>query len=267
MSLAGTRREDLAVGMEVEVNPRNDRTRTKLESGKISEILSSTPFHTHGILVILESGITGRVKNIVGKAADANSDAKYEKVVEKHTTEEIIAGGENHFVEFKSSALWSERLLIEDIKRSGSKDIQKYKREASKVLIAKTIAAFLNTDGGVLLIGVKENKDSRQDEVIGIESEYGKLEDRCSDGYRRKIIDSIIGPYFPKSIFNHFNSYIQIEFDNFNGKVLCRIDIEKSDQKVFLKIMNIDSFFIRVDASTRQLIGEEIIDYCFKRFA
>ncbi|MGW8194822.1 MAG: efflux RND transporter permease subunit, partial [Desulforhopalus sp.] len=49
----------LGVGMMVEINPRNDRTRKKLVVGRIEEILTNAETHPHGILVKLTNGETG----------------------------------------------------------------------------------------------------------------------------------------------------------------------------------------------------------------
>ena len=101
---------------------------------------------------------------------------------------------------------------------------------------------MLNSDGGNLVIGLKEIKDGGADKIIGIESEFKKLTDPCIDGYRRMILDKIIKPYFPPGIFNHFNNYIRIIFEKFDNKTLCWLRIKKSDQKVFLKINRKDLF-------------------------
>ena len=80
------------------------------------------------------------------------------------------------------------------------------------------------------------------------------------------IIDSIIKPYFPSVVLNHFNNYLSIEFQEFEGLTICKINIAKSEHKVFINVINQDYFYIRVDATTRQLTGEEIVDYCMRRF-
>jgi len=261
-------REDLAIGMMVEINPRDDRSRKIRVSGELTEVLTNASTHSHGILVKLMSGEIGRVKKILSSNAiesKSNSIKELDNLTVA-SSEELITNGENHFVEFKSSMLWSERLTPEQISSNKSKHVSKYGRNASKVIVAHTVCGFLNADGGDLFIGIKENKESKDDEIIGVESEYSKLKDACDDGYRRKIIDSIIKLFFPSFIFNHFNTYLNISFVTIDNNKVCRINISKSDQKVFLNINNEEMFFVRVDASTRQLHGEEIVDYCMKRF-
>jgi tetratricopeptide (TPR) repeat protein len=178
----------------------------------------------------------------------------------------LIRGGENEFVEFKSSALWSKSLSKGEIAASDSKDVHKFGKDTSKVIIAKTIASFLNTEGGNLVIGIKENKGGAPNEIIGIENEYLKLKDPCPDGYRRMLIDEIIRKYLPSEIFHHLNTYLRIHFMKMEDRTLCWLEIKKADDGVFLKVQDDESFFIRIDAETRQIADKALVNYCRKRF-
>ena len=178
----------------------------------------------------------------------------------------LIRGGENEFVEFKSSALWSKSLTRAEITASDSKDVHKFGKDTSKVILAKTIAGFLNTEGGNLVIGIKENKGGTQNEIVGIENEYPKLKDPCPDGYRRMLIDEIIRKFLPSGIFHHLNNYIRIHFMKMDEQTLCWLEIKKGDDGVFLKIQDEEYFFIRIDAETRQIADKALVDYCRKRF-
>lgn len=180
--------------------------------------------------------------------------------------EELIVGGENESVEYKSSVLWSKNYTPELITESKSTELKLFGKEASKIIIARTIAGFLNTEGGHLIIGVKETKNLNKNEIIGIESEFPKLKDPCVDDYRRMIVDDIIRKYFDSDIYNHLGKYIKITFPQIEDKTLCRFQIKKSDTKVFLTINKEDHFYIRVDAETREIKGKQIIDYCIKHF-
>ena len=262
--------KNLKIGMHVDINPQTDRTRKKIIQGVISEILTKSNNHPHGVLVLLESGEKGRVKAIHDQDCintPVENDTVQKKEKNPTSLKEYIDEGENHHVEYKSSALWSTNFTKNDINshQPQSKELHTYGKDTSKVIIAKTLAGFLNTDGGTLIIGLKENKNNNGDEVIGIEEEFNCLKDQCQDGYRRMLVD-LIKNYFPSDIFNHLNQYLKIRFDEVNGKVVCGIMASRSDQRVFLKLKGVDHFYIRTDASTRELHGEEIIDYCLKRF-
>ena len=178
----------------------------------------------------------------------------------------IIAGGESERVEYKSTALWSKFFSKGDIAASDSKDVHKFGRDASRFIIAKTIAGFLNTNGGNLVIGVRENKAGMPDEIIGIDHEYPKLKDPCSDGYRRMIVDDIVRTYLPSEIFHHLNEYITMHFPKVQDKTLCWLEIKKADDGVFLKTRDEEFFFIRIDAETRQISDRALVDYCRRQF-
>ena len=60
----GTRRNDIRVGITVMVVQKQDQRSGKLTEGVVKRILTNSPEHHHGIKVMLESGIVGRVKEI-----------------------------------------------------------------------------------------------------------------------------------------------------------------------------------------------------------
>lgn len=264
------KKQDLKIGMIVEINPQTDRSRQQIIKGVITNILTKAETHPHGILVKLESGETGRVKKIIGGLVSSDEPAAPNNNEQSGSIKlnDLIQKGENHNVEFKDRALWSATFTNEDIKnhRPKTKELHAYGKATSKVIVAKILASFLNSNGGTLIIGVKENKDGTEDKIVGVEQEYEKLKDPCQDGYRRMMVD-LIKDYFPSYIFNHFNDYFQIDFEEIEGKYVCGITVSKSDKRVFLNLNETDHFFIRADASTRELMGEEVVDYCHKRFS
>lgn len=63
--LDGNLRKNVQIGIEVEVVQKQDQSTGKLTSGVVKKILTNSPNHPHGIKVMLESGIVGRVKTIL----------------------------------------------------------------------------------------------------------------------------------------------------------------------------------------------------------
>jgi uncharacterized repeat protein (TIGR03833 family) len=61
----GTRRADIKPGLDVMVELPEDKRSGKLVGGKVKEVITSAPNHPHGIKVMLESGLVGRIKQIV----------------------------------------------------------------------------------------------------------------------------------------------------------------------------------------------------------
>lgn len=63
--MSGTKRENIMQGTKVKVVQKQDQRTGKLTEGTVSTILTNSSTHPHGIKVKLESGIVGRVKEIL----------------------------------------------------------------------------------------------------------------------------------------------------------------------------------------------------------
>ena len=176
--------KNIIKGMNVEIFTNKG----KLTKGEIEEIGSRKEFDPDGIMVVLKTGEVGRVKRILS-----------EKITSE--IENLIKKGENSRLELKADALWSLNKTEQEIKESKSYDLHTYRHKASKVIIARAIAALLNSEGGVLIIGIKEKKDHSNDfDIIGIEEDINRLKtidkDASKDGYKRMIVDEIITAVF-----------------------------------------------------------------------
>ena len=58
-------RDQIAVGLLVEIIQKQHQRSGKLTSGKVKRILGLSRFHPYGIKVELDSGMIGRVQKIV----------------------------------------------------------------------------------------------------------------------------------------------------------------------------------------------------------
>ena len=65
MSMEGTRRANVKPGIAVMVELTEDKRTGRLTEGRVKEVLTSSPNHPHGIKVMLENGLVGRIKLIV----------------------------------------------------------------------------------------------------------------------------------------------------------------------------------------------------------
>ncbi len=61
----GRNRNQISIGLEVEVVQKQDQRTGDLTNGIVEKILTKSAFHPHGIKVMLESGAVGRVKEIL----------------------------------------------------------------------------------------------------------------------------------------------------------------------------------------------------------
>jgi uncharacterized repeat protein (TIGR03833 family) len=63
--MEGTRRADIQPGIDVLVELTEHKRTGRLTEGKVKEVLTSSPNHPHGIKVMLENGLVGRIKQII----------------------------------------------------------------------------------------------------------------------------------------------------------------------------------------------------------
>jgi len=261
-------KKKVIVGKYVTISQKNGKT----SQGMVRSVLRESKDET---IVELLNGSMGRVIKIIPQRANIPIEKKRSIISQNitiksnETQENKLFSGETNNIEYKLSALWSQNLSREAIDNLKTPEVKKYGNRASKIIIAKVIAGFLNSSGGDLIIGIREEKEQQKDnEIEGIDNEFKQLKnkDYGEDGYKRMIMDDIIRPHFSKEIFNHFNDYFKITFPKKENKTLCRINIKKSNSEVFITIGNNDHFFIRVDTQTRELRGKEIIDYIRRHF-
>ncbi|MGL6104610.1 YwbE family protein [Romboutsia sp.] len=62
--MTGTKRSNIKIGSAVLVVQKQDQRTGKLTEGIVKRILTNSAEHHHGIKVMLESGIVGRVKEV-----------------------------------------------------------------------------------------------------------------------------------------------------------------------------------------------------------
>lgn len=61
----GTERDNIKIGLAVAIVQKQDQRTGALTEGIVSEILTNSSYHPHGIKVRLESGEVGRVQEIL----------------------------------------------------------------------------------------------------------------------------------------------------------------------------------------------------------
>lgn len=65
INMSGQERQNIKIGSNVNVVQKQDQCSGKLTQGIVKRILTNSKTHPHGIKVMLESGIVGRVKEIL----------------------------------------------------------------------------------------------------------------------------------------------------------------------------------------------------------
>ena len=163
-----------------------------------------------------------------------------EEELKQPSTEEIIAEGENARVEFKSSARWNYKKGGQDT------DIE--------LGVVKTVAGFMNTEGGTLLIGVNDGG-----EAIGLADDLKLVPNQNRDGYARWLTRLLMNSMGKSAAMN-----AAISFESVYGKDVCRVEVRPSRKSVFVnapKSKNKDEFYVRMNNQTEQLSMEEMLEY------
>lgn len=60
----GQKRDEIKPGMAVAIILKKDQRSGKLTQGVVKDLLTKSPFHSHGIKVRLEDGQVGRVQSV-----------------------------------------------------------------------------------------------------------------------------------------------------------------------------------------------------------
>lgn len=165
--------------------------------------------------------------------------------VEKNYIHSLITKRETGTIEFKSTLRWNIR--------EGKIDKQMEQE------VVKAVAAFMNTNGGTILIGVEDNG-----RVIGLENDYKAWGNSAStDTYLRYLTDVLIR-YFNIDLSCRL---CKAEILQIDGKHICQIIVSQSEKPVFVKYSGEECFFVRNGASSRKLLDSaERENYCKEHF-
>lgn len=149
-----------------------------------------------------------------------------------------LKSGENEKLEFKSSMLWDLKLEEPNKKLLGK-------------IIAKSIAGFLNTKGGILLVGVSDNGN-----ILGIDNDINILNRKDLDGFQLTLTQLI-----KKYLSLEFSNNIEIDFAEKDNKKVCIVRVSRSSKPVYLKDGSSKEFYVRTGSSTNPLDIEEANNY------
>jgi predicted HTH transcriptional regulator len=155
----------------------------------------------------------------------------------KRAITELIPLGESATLEFKSTLQW-------DI-------LENRQNKELRQSILKTIAAFLNSAGGTLIIGVEDNGA-----IYGLSRDLNLVKNKNLDGFEQLLMELItkyLGPEFAR--------FIQVRFERMNGEYVCVLDVDKSAEPVFLNEERGREFYVRLGNTSRTLDAEEAHRY------
>jgi CRP-like cAMP-binding protein len=158
---------------------------------------------------------------------------------EQISTQELIEHGETEYVEFKSSMRWNAQTNNTD-------------RMIEQPII-RTLGAFLNSKGGTLLVGVRDDG-----KILGIGRDRFENHDKMLlhlTGLIKLRIDAL-----------HMK-FIRFEVEPINNEHVLRVDVEPATMPAYVKEgKSSESFYVRTGPSTTHLMVSKIFDYIRMRF-
>jgi hypothetical protein len=193
----------------------NEELKDSIKSHLISD-LDNFGIMSDDYLVFLEK----RAKNLF-EELKKRIELRHKEKIKEDGIKELIIKGENESLEIKST-------LRFDVKEGEVNKKLEY-------VIAKTVSAFLNTEGGSLIIGVDDEGN-----ILGLEKDFQTLNKKNLDGFElhlRQVIKKYLGDYFEK--------YLKISFPKVDDKEICLVQISKSGKPVFVSYEGEEHFFVR----------------------
>jgi len=151
---------------------------------------------------------------------------------------QLVETGESDEIEFKSTL----RINL----HTSEKDPR------MEFAVLRTIAGFLNRDGGKLVIGVSDSG-----EALGLDVDGFANEDKMNL-HLVNLINSNIG--------KQYMMYISPRFEDYESSRAFVVDCQRSRSPVYLKRDKQELFYIRSGASTSELTGGDMQEYIKRRF-
>jgi membrane protein YdbS with pleckstrin-like domain len=149
----------------------------------------------------------------------------------------LLKGNEHERLEFKSSLRFD--------RRAGNVN-----RELERTAM-KSIAGFLNSEGGHLVLGVGDKK-----EIMGLMDDYQTLQRKDRDGFENhftQTFNAMIGP--------EFRHCIRLWFHDADGKDICVVAVESGARPAYVKTDNGEHFYVRTGNITTSLQLSEVEAY------
>lgn len=171
-----------------------------------------------------------------------------EETVAPVSLEDLITEGESDELEFKSTLRW-------DLKEG---TVNKKLEE----VIMKTVAAFANSQGGTLLIGVDD-----AGKVLGLEADYHSLGGVDRDKFElhlRNLLNQQFGTGF-------VTSKVSITFHEVEEKEVCQVDTKQAKEPVIVSVKDkngqpSEKFYARSGNSSQEIPLGEMSAYVKERF-
>lgn len=221
-----------------------------LTDEQFAHVLETFPLVDSGVRQATMNEFTRMVGT--GEATTFNPDlAKPAAVADPSSAvKDLIANGESASLEFKSTARWNVKANMADAKMER--------------VIVKTVAAFLNTRGGTLIIGVEDDGN-----ICGLHEDYKLCANKGRDGFENWLMQTLM-----KDFGKDAAARLQVEFHQLGradeakpgSADVCVLSVEPSPKPRFAQENGQELFYVRTGNATNALKPSEMVDYIKQRW-
>ncbi len=210
---------------------------TQLQSSVMGQTPRKTAFYAF-VGVILSMGGAGLYSSMQRRSA--RIDQLSEALGSNLGT--LIAQGESASLEFKSTFRWDLR--------------ENKTNRALEAVVLKTLAGYMNGNGGTLLIGVADDGSA-----VGLEHDYKTLKKQDRDGFEQVLMTAIASKMGADACRS-----VQMVFHSLEGKDICRVMVAPMERPVYVRDGDDPKLYVRTGVSTRELNVQEAINYTSVRW-
>ncbi len=170
----------------------------------------------------------------------------------------LIAAGESDKIEFKSSLHHRYDPLPPELQKLPSEQAEKEMKKLLRKSVTKTIAAFLNTGGSTLLIGVGD-----AGAVLGIEPDFGYLKQgkQQADGWLLSLKQAIINAHGPEVW-----SAIHVSLVRQRKETVAVVHCPPRAGETWHREDDSERFYMRASNATEELTGPGLVRYIRERW-
>jgi ATP-dependent Lon protease len=262
---------DREFGLGTELKSRDVKAIRKTVSGLIKLIYPHGEYSKEELGELLEFAMEGRrrvkeqlrrigafeFRNIAFKYKENKSGIEKEVFVPEEIQAPSTAGGTEQVVAdddrlFKLIEKGENATL--EFKETLEADAETGKKHPSLIVSTlKTIAAYLNTEGGTLLIGVS---DSGQ--IKGLDKDFNLCNKHDADGLEQKLRSLLAERFKPAPL-----GRVTIKFSYLSKDTICRIDVKPVPKP---EVVHLDKdVYIRDGNVTRKLEGPDLTRWIAQR--
>lgn len=198
----------------------------------------------------------------IAPSFDVEGDLDLDRTLKKKQPADVLAnriqdildaGGENYDVELKSTFYIDTKRM----QHQPGLELKEYVNDKLKQKLAQEICAFLNRNGGILILGIANDLS-----LVGCEDDFSVHPgDGSSEDKADLIVRAIVEKFFlkPSVVLTH----LHVQCCSFQGRQIVMIEITKMQRLAFLKKAAASSseLYIRIGTSAEPISFCEIEDH------